>query len=129
MKPATYADILQRIEDMRGFIRDAREMIAGLGYDAWVERKERRYGAERTVELLGEASRNIPDSVKAEFPAIPWKKMMAMRTILAHDYGELDHEILYKTIRDLLPSVDAELARAEATIAQRGEEPLTPQKL
>lgn len=125
MKPATYADVLQRFEDMRGFIRDARGMIAGLDYEERVAMMERRYGAERTVELLGEASRGVPDSLKAEFPTIPWKKMMAMRTILAHDYGEIDHEILYKTIRDLLPSVDLELGRAEQIISQRGDAPLS----
>ena len=46
--------------------------------DEWVRDKPARYGVERALELLGEATRGIPEPVKAEFPDIPWRKMMAI---------------------------------------------------
>jgi uncharacterized protein with HEPN domain len=124
LKKSTYGDLIDRFTDMVGFTSDAMDMIAGLDYDTWVEVRELRYGVERVLELLGEATRGIPEPVRAEFPGIPWRKMMATRNILAHEYGQVDHEILYLTIRDLFPGLLQELRDAVAQVEAKRDFPL-----
>jgi len=46
----------------------------------------------RCLEVLGEASKNIPDDIKNEYKNIPWKKMTDMRDKLIHDYFGVDLE-------------------------------------
>ncbi len=44
----------------------------------------------RRIEVIGEASKNIPQSVKNNYPGIPWRKIAGMRDILTHEYFGVD---------------------------------------
>jgi uncharacterized protein with HEPN domain len=54
-----------------------------------------RDAIERRIEILGEAARKISDSFKLAHPEIPWRKIVAQRHVIAHDYGEIDHAVLW----------------------------------
>ncbi|MBN9340217.1 MAG: DUF86 domain-containing protein [Comamonadaceae bacterium] len=47
-------------------------------------------------------------------PDIPWRKVIGLRNILAHGYEQVAHEILFKTITDDLPALEAALRHALA---------------
>src|SRR5260221_8548028 len=53
---------------------------------------------ERKLEIIGEATKRIPDNFKKEHLNIPWKDMAGMRDILIHQYTEVDNDIVWKTI-------------------------------
>lgn len=57
----------------------------------------------RNIEIIGEASKNIPDSLKAKYKELPWKKMTGMRDKLIHDYAGVDVEILWKAVKENIP--------------------------
>lgn len=42
-------------------------------------------------------------------PGIPWRRVIGLRNILAHGYEQVAHEILFKTITDDLPALEASL--------------------
>ena len=67
-------------------------------------------------EILGEAVRHLPESLKSAHPAIPWATMAAVRNRIVHGYFGIDDTILFTTIdqeiRPLLPRLEA-LARAQ----------------
>lgn len=65
----------------------------------------------RAVEILGESTRPMPELAKAQMPAIPWTKMMGIRNILAHEYGELDLQTLFETVANDIPTLVQELDR------------------
>ncbi len=44
-----------------------------------------RSAVERQVEIIGEASRRVSESFRAQHPEIPWSKIMGQRHVLAHD--------------------------------------------
>jgi len=52
---------------------------------------------DRSVEIIGEAARYISSSYKDAHPEIPWREIIGQRKILAHEYGQIDHALLYKT--------------------------------
>ena len=44
----------------------------------------------RNLEIIGEATKRLPDSLKLMYPDIPWKNMSGLREILIHDYLKVD---------------------------------------
>jgi uncharacterized protein with HEPN domain len=57
---------------------------------------------ERKLEIIGEATKRLPEDFKMEYPNIPWKDMAGMRDILIHQYAEVDGDIVWKTITQKL---------------------------
>ena len=65
---------------------------------------------ERSIELIGEAARRVSFLYRDDHPEIPWRKIIGQRNILAHEYGQIDHELLYKTAIDDVPELIVLLA-------------------
>jgi uncharacterized protein with HEPN domain len=59
---------------------------------------------ERNLERISEASRHIPDTVKATTPHIPWRDIAGVGNILRHDDPRVDPREIWRTVdRDLKP--------------------------
>ena len=58
----------------------------------------------RNFEIIGEAAKNIPTSLRDQYPDIPWKNIIAMRNIISHEYFGISKQIIWKTIL-LLPDL------------------------
>ena len=59
----------------------------------------------RNFEIVGEASKNIPEELKSQYPDIPWKEMAGMRDKMIHEYFGIDLEIVWKTVKVRLPQL------------------------
>jgi uncharacterized protein with HEPN domain len=59
-----------------------------------------RAGFERFLEIISEASRHIPDELKADSPEIPWREVAAIGNHLRHAYHRVDFEILWQIYED-----------------------------
>jgi uncharacterized protein with HEPN domain len=97
------------------YVRHLLEAIANIemdtaGYDFEKFRKDRRARqlVERNLEILSEASRRIPDSMKAAEAHIPWREIAGIGNILRHDYHQTYPTVLWDTCqKDLKPLQDA----------------------
>ncbi|MBX7066804.1 MAG: DUF86 domain-containing protein [Parachlamydiales bacterium] len=63
----------------------------------------------RELEILGEAAGKISEKTQDLFPQIPWKQLIGMRNRLIHAYFDVDHDIVWKTVKEYLPSFQSEL--------------------
>ena len=52
----------------------------------------------RQLEIVGEASRQIPSSIKMKFPDIPWRDINGMRNKLVHEYFAVDRETVWNVL-------------------------------
>lgn len=57
----------------------------------------------RSLEIIGEASKNLPESFRAKHPQIPWRKMAGMRDKLIHDYFGVDYDVVWDVIHSEIP--------------------------
>lgn len=57
----------------------------------------------RQFEIIGEASRNISDSIKDQNPDIPWEQVAGLRNLLIHEYFRVDMAAIWETQKNDLP--------------------------
>ena len=57
----------------------------------------------RSLEIIGEAAKNIPDLLRNKYQTVTWKNMTGMRDKLIHEYSGVDLEIIWKTLKEDIP--------------------------
>lgn len=63
----------------------------------------------RQFEIIGEAAKNLSDATRRQAPELPWKAMAGMRDKLIHQYFGVDIWQVYKTAREDLPLIKAQV--------------------
>ncbi len=63
----------------------------------------------RSVEIIGEAAKKVPEDTRSALPEIEWKKMTGMRDRLIHDYGGVDYLIVWDVAANKAPELAAKL--------------------
>jgi uncharacterized protein with HEPN domain len=61
----------------------------------------------RNIEIIGEASKKISKDTKQTYYKIPWKEIAGMRDKLIHDYIGVDVDVVWKTIKEDIPILEA----------------------
>ncbi len=102
MKKRDYRDYIKDILDS---INDIENFIRSMSFEKFKQDKKTIYAVVRSIEIIGEATKNIPKVLKDKHREIPWKKMAGMRDRLIHEYFGIDVEILWKTATEDIPSL------------------------
>ena len=55
-----------------------------------------RSAVERQIEIIGEAARRLSEPLRTAHPEIPWRPIIAQRHILAHEYGEIQADLIWR---------------------------------
>ena len=87
-----------RITHILTAIADAKESIAGLAKEQFLDNKDKRVAAERYILIVGEASHMVSAELKARHPEVPWQEIHAMRNIVAHEYMNVDYNEVWQAI-------------------------------
>jgi uncharacterized protein with HEPN domain len=56
----------------------------------------------RNIEVIGEATKNIPKDIQQQYPQFDWRRIARMRDILAHHYFSI-HDELWDVVRNKVP--------------------------
>lgn len=95
--------------DMLQAAREAAEMMHGHTLKLFLNNRILLRAIEREVEIIGEAARRVSASYPGSHPEIAWRQIIGQHNILAHEYGQIDHEILYKTATVDVPALIVQL--------------------
>jgi uncharacterized protein with HEPN domain len=68
------------------------------------------YAVTRCLEIISEASRRLPDELKARHPSIAWKRMAGAGNIYRHNYEDVAARYVWETVQRDLPSLRAVIA-------------------
>ena len=91
--------------DMLEAAKELESMVKDSDLPAFLADRVLLRAVERSVEIIGEAARRVSASCQNEHPEIPWRQVIGQRNILAHEYGQIDHNLLYKTAVDDIPEL------------------------
>ena len=91
-------------EDIREAIRRIEEYTVGVDFDDFTGDTKTIDAVVRNLTIIGEAVKNLPRKVKLEYSDIPWREITGMRNKVTHEYFGVDEGILWKTIKEDLPS-------------------------
>ena len=78
---------------------------AVVGIETLMADEVLRRACVKSLEIIGEASRNISDDLKMVHPEIPWRQMIGMRNKLVHHYFGVDWEIVDDALKNELPDI------------------------
>ena len=91
--------------DMLSAARLSRELLEGVTRESYLRERMRQLALERALELLGEAARRVSDAFQSAHPEVAWRSLVGQRNVLAHEYGVIDQERLYRTGKENVPGL------------------------
>lgn len=91
------------IEDMIESCMNIFAYTQGMRFNDFIEDKKTVDAVIRNFEVLGEASKRIPEEVQLNNREIEWRKLGDLRNVLIHDYFGINYEILWKIKEEYLP--------------------------
>ena len=91
-------DILASIEIIEGQVRGAER-------DKFLDDIPFQDAVIRRLSIIGEASKNVSKELKARHKEINWRDIAGMRDFIVHEYFDLDLDVIWKTIKEDLPSL------------------------
>lgn len=91
-------DILTAVDQVEAF-------IGSMGFEEFVKDAKTVNAVVRSIEVIGEASKHIPVSLREKYVELPWKEVIGMRDKLIHGYFGMDYETIWKAAKEDVPSL------------------------
>ena len=96
--PAFLADMLDASQAVVRFVQ-------GKTFENFLNDELLLAGVERKIGIIGEAAQGVSDSLKSAHPEIPWRKIIAQRHVLVHDYGEIMEDRIWEVATVFIPAL------------------------
>jgi len=109
---------------VREYLKHIRDEISyleleseGIDKAEFLSDETRKRAFVRSIEVIGEATKNIPGWIREEYSQIQWRAIAGMRDHLIHGYFGIDYDIVWDVLRNHIPvlaaTIDAILLRED----------------
>ena len=95
-------DILEAVDRIQEYVQD-------IPRDAFEADRMRFDAVIRNLEIIGEAVRGVPDSVRQHYSEVEWRKIAGLRDILIHRYFSINVDIVWDVVESKLPTLKAQI--------------------
>jgi len=86
-------------------IEDIEVFVDKMTFDGFHNDKKTRSAVVWKLEVIGEATKNIPASIRNKYKELPWKDMAKMRDKISHSYFGIDYQIVWEVVKKKIPVI------------------------
>lgn len=94
-----------RIQDILEAIAKILRITNGMTFEDLLADETLAQAVMYNFIIIGEASKNIPETIQLRYPQISWRLMGDMRNVMVHEYFQVNLEEVWETIEDEFPSL------------------------
>jgi uncharacterized protein with HEPN domain len=102
-------DYLLYIQDINKSLVAILEFTQDSTLESFIKDDKTSSAVVRKFEIIGEASKNIPESIKVKYPTIPWKKLAGFRDVLIHNYFGIEFYLVWNFIQENVTELNFEI--------------------
>lgn len=99
------------IKDMISSMDSIEEFVKGMTLEQLMKDDKTSSAVIRKFEIIGEAAKHIPETLKDNHTGISWKSMVGMRDRLIHAYFGIDYKLVWSAIKTDIPEVKPKLQK------------------
>ena len=97
-------DILTAMADVQGFVKE-------IDFETFVADDKTASAVVRKLEIIGEATKHVPETIRKKYPRVPWKQMAGMRDRIIHAYFAVNYTTVWDTVKDVIPELQPIIAQ------------------
>ncbi|MEM6757526.1 MAG: HepT-like ribonuclease domain-containing protein [Planctomycetota bacterium] len=103
--PPDPGDDAAYLADMLRYAREIAARVERVGLAEFLANDDLRLATERRIEIIGEAARGVSTACRDANPQVPWRAIIAQRHILAHEYGDVVPEKIWRVASVHIPAL------------------------
>ena len=104
-------EFLDFVEDILDGMNKAEALLEGVSYSQFESDFRINFAVVRALEIIGEATKRLPEELRQKYPDIPWKGMAGMRDRIIHGYDNVDLEIVWDVVKRDIPEIKPKIER------------------
>ena len=83
--------------------------------EAFLKDEKTQWAFARSIEIIGEAVKNISNDIIIQYKEVPWRNIAGMRDKLIHGYFSVDYEIVWDVAKNIIPEFKEQLIKIMKT--------------
>jgi uncharacterized protein with HEPN domain len=95
--------------DIQDALQRILEYTTGMNWDTYLKDHKTQDAVIRNLEVIGEATKSLSDTLLSQHPGIPWRDMAGTRDRLMHHYFGVNQEIIWQIIEQDLPALKSQI--------------------
>ena len=104
------------VADMLRYAELALSFVEGTSRAAFEANIEKQFAVIRALEVVGEATKSVPEEVRQRSPATPWRRVAGMRDKLIHQYFGVDLDAVWLVLERGVPDLIEEMRTLLASL-------------
>jgi uncharacterized protein with HEPN domain len=99
-------EFLDWIKEILDAMEKAVVLLDGVTFDRFEADFRINFAVVRALEIIGEATKRLPEQVRQRYPDMPWRGMAGMRDRIIHGYDTVDHQIVWDVVKRDIPQIE-----------------------
>lgn len=87
------------VRDIIEHMQTAEEFVENMSFEDFAKDRKTSYAVLRCIEVIGEASKNVPIEIREQYPSVPWREMAGMRDKVIHFYFGVDLKKVWMVVK------------------------------